>query len=121
MTLSLVLPIRTVSEANQRSCWQARARRAKQQRAIAGMALRPKLRGIRLPLVVTIERHAPSAGLDYDGLVISNKAVVDGIADALGCDDRDPGITWKYTQKRSPRGCYWLSITLEARHGASEP
>jgi len=49
---------------------------------------------------VTLTRVAPSSGLDDDGLLASLKSVRDGIADALGVDDRDPRVTWAYDQRR---------------------
>lgn len=50
--------------------------------------------------VVRITRVAPSNGLDFDGLAAACKAVVDGIADWLGVDDRDPRVKWEYDQRR---------------------
>lgn len=56
-----------------------------------------------LPLVVTVTRVAPSRGLDpHDGLGASLKGVIDGIADALGVDDRDPRVIWRLEQRRGP-------------------
>lgn len=99
-TVSVVVPIRTVSEANVRSFWAARARRVKAQRwAVAAL-----LRGFRplpaLPAVVTLKRVAPSSGLDGDNLQSALKATRDAVAEVLGVDDRDPRVVWVYEQRR---------------------
>lgn len=96
------IPVRAVSEANLRECWQARRRRAKAQREVAyyhtvnEMACahnRP-----RLPMAITLTRIGKRR-LDSDNLARSLKAVRDGIADALGVDDGDERIEWRYAQR----------------------
>lgn len=63
------------------------------------------------PCLVTITRIAPSKGLDpHDGLPASCKPVVDAIADAMGIDDRHPGVEWKYAQER---GKYGVRVRVE--------
>ena len=59
---------------------------------------------------VTMTRLAPSSGLDFDGLTAALKSVRDGIADALGVDDRDPRVTWSYGQERAK--AYGVRITV---------
>jgi hypothetical protein len=34
------------------------------------------------------------------------------VADALGIDDRDPRVTWRYDQRRGKRGQYAVEITI---------
>lgn len=51
------------------------------------------------PLVVTMVRVAPST-LDDDNLRGAFKPVRDGVADALGSDDRTPMIEWRYEERR---------------------
>lgn len=60
---------------------------------------------------VTITRCAPSDGLDRDNLGAALKPVQDGVARALGVDDRDaretvrPGpVEWERGQERGPWG-----------------
>ena len=111
----IVIPVRTVSEANRASHehWRVRQQRAKTQRRAAGMlclAFRP----FELPLTVTITRVAPRA-LDDDNLASSQKHVRDGIADALGIDDRDPRVSWRYAQRRGDPKKYFVEVIIEAR------
>jgi hypothetical protein len=44
--------------------------------------------------------------LDDDNLAAGFKSVRDGIADALGIDDRDPRVTWAYAQQRGEPKTY---------------
>ena len=113
----IVIPVRTVSEANTHTHWRERARRAKTQRLVArSVILGVMSRGTldALPLVVTITRVAPRA-LDDDNLASSQKAIRDGIADALGIDDRDPRVSWRYAQRRGDPKKYFVEVSIEAR------
>lgn len=100
------LPIRTVSESNVRGHWAGKARRAKAQRVTIGLVLRARLMGRRvLPCTVVLTRLAPRR-LDDDNLRGALKACRDGVADALGVDDRDPRVAWAYDQERGqPKEC----------------
>ena len=102
MKRTFFLPIKTVSEANQREHWGAKARRAKAQRTAAGLALRVALRGVVPPVSITLTRHVGATGrkLDKDNLAGSMKHVQDGIADALGIDDGSELVRWEYLQER---------------------
>ena len=131
----VVLPIRTVSELNARGHWATRARRAKPQRRAAGLAVRavcppewvqrrprPKTASERnlVPAIGEAECHNVSVLLvrvaprllDDDNLRGALKAVRDGVADALGTDDRDPRIQWAYTQ-RQQRKTYAVEIHMK--------
>lgn len=112
--ITLTLPIRTVSTLNAREHWSKRARRAAEHRALARMLLTAPWRAARLtlPVRVTLTRVAPRA-LDGDNAQGALKSVRDGIADALGVDDRTPLVTWAYDQRRGkPREC-GVDITIE--------
>jgi hypothetical protein len=95
------------SVANLREHHMTKASRMKRQRAAAklqattGLAfqLRPILG--TTGLVVLMVRTAPRP-LDGDNLAASLKAVRDGIADALGVDDRNPGVAWVCAQEKGP-------------------
>lgn len=102
----VTLPIRTVSESNVRTHWAQRAKRAKGQRLTVALRLRPEVIGRRvMPCVVTLTRISPRM-LDDDNLRGATKAVRDGVADALGVDDRDPRVAWLYDQaKGKPKEC----------------
>lgn len=112
MIVAFSIPIKTVSEANVRCHWRVRAKRAKGQRTAAYVnTLVAGAKHIALPAVVTITRVAPRA-LDCDNLASSQKHIRDGIADALGIDDRDPRVTWAYRQRKGPMA---VEVIVEGR------
>lgn len=113
------MALRTVSEANAHTHWRARQKRAKAQRGAAFAYLRrptTPLRPVASALVVTLTRIAPRA-LDDDNLAGSQKHVRDGVADALGINDRDPLVTWRYAQRRGGKGQYAVHITITRAEG----
>lgn len=114
MLAQFVIPIRTVSESNCHEHWRHRQRRAKAQRSAAFLSTRGH-GGIslakHLPLIVTITRVSPRA-LDDDNLAMSQKHVRDGIADALGVNDRDPLVRWMYQQRRGAKGQYAVDVSI---------
>lgn len=103
-TLEAVIP----SAANLREHHMTRATRAKKARKAAfdsvPYALRNSMDATLLParhsaLVVLMVRQAPRP-LDSDNLASAMKAWRDGIADALGIDDRDKRVQWETEQER---------------------
>ena len=105
--IEVLLPVRTWSEANLRSHWAQRARRAAEQREDALLLVRSGLakRSVRIPaaggrLTVRLTRIGPRP-LDSDNLTGALKAVRDGVADALKLDDGDPRLEWTYAQRQS--------------------
>lgn len=121
-TVTITLPIRTVSEANAHEFWRTRQRRAKSQRIAAEMTctvplgrFHADLDGSIRPLSIHMTRIAPSAGLDSDNLPSSMKHCRDGVADALGIDDRDKRVTWTYAQERGGKGEYAVRIEVRQR------
>lgn len=116
--LEVTLPVRTVSEANCHQHWRVRQRRAKDQRHTVAAALRAKLHDIRAVLLegggryaVTLTRVSPGT-LDSDNLAGSQKHVRDGVADALGIDNRDERVAWLYAQRRGEVGQYGIVIAI---------
>lgn len=107
---TILLPIKTVSTLNAREHWSKRARRAKDQRRATFLTVAREARATPLPVVVTLERLAPSNGLDGDNLQGAMKSVRDGIADCYGVDDRDERIEWRYSQRKARE--YGVSITI---------
>lgn len=101
------LPLVTRNESNQHQHWRLRAARSKAARAWAAAVVRPVFARCGAPRwVVLLERVAPRQLDDGDNLSSSLKAVRDGVADALGIDDRSDAVSWLYTQsKGSPREC----------------
>ena len=87
----------------------------KQQRLTVRLVVQGHLSGSELPCDVTLVRLAPSAGLDDDNLRSSLKAIRDGVADALGIDDRDPRVGWHYEQRRSAPRVWGVEIRILPR------
>jgi hypothetical protein len=123
-SISIHLPIRTVSEPNQREHWSKKARRVKDQRCTTGLVVRAELRRSKLSLddglVVTLCRVAPRT-LDDDNLRGATKGLRDGVADALGINDRDPRVSWEYEQRRGHAGEYAVSVTISDRTDVARP
>lgn len=98
-TRSFTLPLRVVSEANQREHWASRAKRVKCQRqAIAFAWYAANLPRNRKPEKVILTRLAPRR-LDSDGNVAGFKACRDEVAALCGFDDRDESVSWLYAQE----------------------
>lgn len=95
------LPYHLPSAGNARdSHWRVRHRRIKSERGGACAAARAwGARDLKLPVVVTITRVAPRQ-LDSDNMSTAAKGLRDGIADALGVNDRDPRVEWRYQQEQ---------------------
>lgn len=137
--IELRLPLRTVNALNRREHWAQRAKRAKAERRLAwGSVLEwfqsramvtPDTQFVRNvwvgrigdPLVVTLTREGVRL-MDGDGLQASFKAIRDGVADALGVNDNDPRVTWRYEQRKAKQ--YGVVIRIEPRlvhnHGTEE-
>jgi len=98
----VVLPLRLVSEANQRGHWRVSVARKKLQRTtcrVIAMGCSVPREKVRRVLIV---RMAPRL-LDTDNAVGSAKACRDGIADAFGRGDGPScGIEWAVTQQQGP-------------------
>lgn len=62
-------------------------------------------------IVVQFTRIAPGA-FDDDNMTISAKRLRDGVADALGIDDRDARVRWLTGQEKAPRGVYAVRIEV---------
>lgn len=110
--------LRIRSIKNLREHWRTRARRTAQHRAIAKAACRAALAGapaFREPwltaggLTVLLTRVGPRQ-LDDDNLQLALSAVRDGVAEALGIDDGDARVSFKYAQAR---GTYAAHVLLD--------
>jgi hypothetical protein len=112
--LRCLVPVRTVSETNAREHWAKRHKRRAGIRTAVGLVVAGALAGSKVsaPCEVQLTRHAPSAGLDDDNLVSSLKSARDAVADALGVNDRDPRITWRYAQTRSKAGKWAVEVAI---------
>jgi len=76
----------------------------------------PKLRRHPGTFEVTLTRIAPQE-LDDDNLARSFKAIRDGIADAVGVDDRSKRFRWKYDQEKGGPKKYSVRIHIETKEG----
>ncbi len=111
-TIEIHMPIRTVSEANVRECWQAKHRRAKGQKEAVGLMLnryRRTLQAFAGRFHVTLTRIGVRK-LDGDNLQRSFKAIRDQVAETIGIDDGSEWIEWKYAQEK---GKYAVKVTVE--------
>jgi hypothetical protein len=122
--MTVVLPLRTVSEKNTREHWRTRARRVAGQRGMAKIACwQPCAAFRKTPVTVLLTRVAPQA-LDDDNVAASLSGVRDGVADALQTNDRDPLVLWRYGQRRGRPREYSVLVHLEATpigHWAAPP
>jgi hypothetical protein len=102
------IPLKTVSGANSREHWGAKAKRVAKERAQTGLAIlvagaKTTLKGYAPSasrIVVTLTRVAPRALDEGDNLPASLKGVRDELAKAMGLDDRDRRLAFVYLQRR---------------------
>ena len=90
------------SPLNNREHWRVVAHRAKKEREAARLVMLAQGRPPTLPITVELTRHGIRL-LDDDNLAAAMKHVRDGVADWLGVDDGDPGITWVVKQRKAPK------------------
>jgi hypothetical protein len=108
------VPLLTISEANSRGHWSARAKRVKAQRWAMTLVLGVRPGFIPSSMVVRLTRMS-ARSLDTDNLASAFKAVRDQIAEWLGVDDGDPNVVWVYAQQlRARRGISVEIFSTEA-------
>jgi len=112
--VSVSLPLRTRSLANMREHWAKRAKRSRNERALARLVL-SRSQTPNPPLVVTLTRVAPRK-LDTDNLAGALKSVRDGVADWIGIDDGDSRVEWVCSQKPGGVRIYAVEVEVRARH-----
>lgn len=112
--MTLLIPIRTVSEANQREHWAKKHRRNKDQQEAVAYALLARWRFLPKPPVVVVLRRLGPRLLDSDNLAGSFKHVQDAVARFLGVDDGDvKAVRWLYTQEKSALYAVRISFAPE--------
>lgn len=115
----VTLPVYLPSVANLREHWAAKAKRTKNQRLdgnyVVWVSIPSKSERMGNSWKITLTRIGPKPLDTHENLPISFKAMVDGIAETLGCDDdSDSRLEWVYRQER--RGnLYGVEILLEPR------
>jgi hypothetical protein len=104
---TVVVPVRTVSEANRASSehWRVRWKRSKAQHEQVWAACQSRRialgKRINTPVHVHLTRLGPRY-LDPGNIESSHKYVQDAVAKFLGVDDGDSGkVTWGYAQEKS--------------------
>jgi len=109
-----MLPIRTVSEMNDRGHWGARVRRKHLQQAEVAAAMQNNLKGrkVQLPCVVKLTRVGVRR-MDGDNAQSSLKFVRDAIAQKLGADDGSDLIKWEYAQIHGAKE-YGVKVSIQS-------
>jgi hypothetical protein len=110
--VAMTIPLRIESVANLREHWAAKAKRTSGHRLTTWAELKRHERPIG-QITVKLTRIAPRP-LDDDNLRSAFKACRDGVADWLGCDDRDPRVRWEYGQVRGAPKTYAARIEVSA-------
>ena len=119
--ITVLVPMRTVSETNMREHHMARHRRRKAQREAAYWTMAAAL-GVswEVPGRVVLTRLA-ARRLDDDNLRGALKAVRDGVADALHVDDGSDVVLWDYLQRKPSKTepKMGVEIRIESKGGAT--
>lgn len=105
--IEITLPLKLVSEANNRDHW--RTKNARKQKILAMLNTYWTSDAIELPCEITLTRVSPRR-LDWDNNVCAFKGIRDMVADKLipglrpGRADDDDRLTWIYRQEsRGPK------------------
>ena len=117
MKIDFQIPVRTISEANQREHWAVKNKRKKDQQLETIVAFHNNVnrKDVQFPCTVILTRIAPKA-MDVDNLAGSFKHVQDALASKMGIDDGDAEkVSWVYQQK--PIGHRHYSVKVEIRAG----
>jgi hypothetical protein len=116
--ITLVLPIKTVSESNNHEHWtQKHKRHSYQKKKVAYYFLMLEEKPT-LPCKIILTRIAPRS-LDFDNLVSSQKWIRDAICDQLipglkpGRSDSDPRISISYAQQSAAPKKYGVKIEIQ--------
>ena len=97
--VSVYLPVRTISEANQREHWAVKNKRKNQQQQLTHMMLERVKAALKAKKWKRIKlTRFGKRDMDADNLAGSFKHVQDAIAAFIGVDDGK--IKWEYAQDR---------------------
>lgn len=113
---SIVLPIRTVSEANRQDHWSTKHKRHKIQQKLVYLALNPFRCQIKIPCQITLTRFGPKKLDRHDNLPMSLKWIVDALCAIITGDvrpgraDDDNRIQISYDQVIDPN--YYVKILI---------
>ena len=96
----VLLPTINGSRGRSRGALAARAEAVRGLRSLGRAWGSSALLGGEQALVCHVVRVAPRLLDQHDNLAASAKAVIDGIADGLGINDRDPRVEWVVSQEK---------------------
>lgn len=105
--VTLILPIRTVSEANNFDHWTKKHKRHRLQQRIVGLTLNPARQNVKFPCQIKLTRYAPRKLDKHDNLPISMKYILDACCAIItgnfkaGRADDDDRISICYDQVTS--------------------
>jgi len=111
--LAFLMPVRVVSEANERCHHLVRFRRKKAQAEETHVEWKRNARGVRiaLPCIVRLIRIGPRR-LDDDNLASGFKGIRDQIARELGVDDGSDLVRFEYDQVVTRRRVYGVKVEV---------
>lgn len=115
-SVTVDLPLKTVSEANCFEPWQKKHGRHKDQQRIVALALNPLKSHIRMPCKIMLTRFAPNHLDVFDNLPMSLKYIVDAVCAIItgeyraGKADGDKRISIACDQVKSE--AYGVRITV---------
>lgn len=107
----LSVPLKLVSEANQREHWSTRFDRKSEQQEFMSLVLPLAGRLFYVMYLQSIKLTRVGCKMDADNNVGSFKHVQDAIAKWLGADDGD--VMWEYEQQTDADGCVGLRVTFQ--------
>lgn len=115
VTVSMVVPIRTISRVNAEEHPMARARRVRRERD--AVLLFWGQRAATVPCTVYLTRIAPARAkvLDDDNRPVAVKALRDELARLLGVDDGDARVKWAYPPQEA--GAWGVRLTVVSPSG----
>lgn len=104
--LSVTLPVHLTNTSNARQHWGTTARKARVRHTVT-LAVQTRARhvgsvlsGVGVAVLAVRLVYIGPRELDDDGVTSAVKSLRDGVADALGVNDRDPRVTWVPDQER---------------------
>ena len=109
------IPIAMKPQANMSEHWAVKATRTRNERAIARIYYnnhiftKPPETG---PIEITLKRLG-NRRFDSGNLGHAFKAIQDGIADAMGINDGNQRLRWKYEQEQVPKGQEEIIVLIE--------
>lgn len=109
--MKIEMPIKVISEANQREHWTARNKRKHSQQCDFASYWRASKPNVSLPCKIIWTRYA-SRLLDADNLAGSFKFCQDQFAREIGVDDGSELLEFEYRQEKLSKREYYISVEV---------